>query len=205
MKMTVTKLDAAKRQLCSAVRMFFADDDAIAIYTIANAALEIFEGRPKKKSQRASRSTKTRLFDVLRPGYPNLSEKEAWEEHHKAKNFFKHGGSLKASIVFDEAAIEAANASVLWFACLHYVNETALAQPPSEVDAFIIWWIAAQAILQNPEDYRAQIDNLCPGVRTASRQEQKRFGRQLIEDAVAGRLPFRFSRLGVTPGAKAPP
>jgi hypothetical protein len=103
--------------------------------------------------------------------------------------------------VFDEAA----NVSVLLLACVHYVNETALAQPESEVDAFIIWWIATQAIVQNPADYRAQIDNLCPGVRTASRQEQKRFGRQLIEDALAGRLPFRFGDLGVTPGAEAPP
>jgi len=191
MKTTVTKLDAAKRQLCCAIRMFFADEDAIAVYTLANAALEIFEGRPKKGSQRGA---KTRLFDVLKTTttYQNVSsEKEAWKRVHEAKNFFKHRGSLQKSVVFDEEA----NDGVLWFACAHYVNETALAQQPSEVAAFIIWFIATQAILHNP-DQRAQIDNLCPGVRTASQQEQKRFGRQLIEDAVADRLPFRISRFG---------
>lgn|SRR5262249_22514950 len=140
MKTTVTKLDAAKRQLCSAIRMFFADDDAVAVYTLANAALEIlegrpkFEGRPKKGSQQASRPTRSRLFDLLKTRYPNLSHKDAWKEAHKAKNFFKHGGSLEASIVFAEEA----NDLVLLFACSHCVDQTALAQP-AEVDAFLIW------------------------------------------------------------------
>jgi hypothetical protein len=192
----ITKLDAAKRQLCSAIRMFFADDDAISVYTLANAALEIFEGRPKKVSQRGP---KTRLFDILRTIYPNLSKKEAWDRVHKVKNFFKHRGSLK-SVVFHEEA----NDSVLLFACSNCVNQTAPAQP-AEVEAFVLWWIATQAEIHEP-DWKDRIDKLYPGVRTASRQEKKRFGIKLIEDAVAGRLSFRISQFGAfTPGANPVP
>lgn len=186
MKTTVTKLDAAKRQLCCAIRLFFAGDDAIAVYTLAHAALEIFERRPKKGSQRASQPTQTRLFDILKTIYPNLSRKEAWDEVNKTKNFFKHGGSLDKSIVFHEEATD----SVLLFACFSCVNETAPAQP-IEVDAFIIWFLATEAVIHEP-DRKDQIDKLYPGVRTGSRQEKKHFGTKLIEDAEAGRLPFRI-------------
>jgi hypothetical protein len=36
-----------------------------------------------------------------------------------------------------------------------------------------------------------QIDRLYPGLRMASRSEQKRFGRRLLQDALAGRLVER--------------
>jgi hypothetical protein len=40
-KLTVTKLDAARRQLGVAIRLWFADDDPVAIHTLAAAAHEI--------------------------------------------------------------------------------------------------------------------------------------------------------------------
>jgi len=182
-KQTVTKLDAAKRQLCTAIRMFFADYDVLSVYTLAHAALEIFERRPKKEG-----GPKIRHFDVLKTTCPHLNEKDAWDYLHSVKNFFKHGGSLKSSVVFHEEAVD----SVLYFACCNCVNETAPDQPV-QVDAFIIWFLATKAEIHD-WDRKDQIDNFCPGIRTASRQEQKRFGVQLIADAVAGRLPFRMGK-----------
>jgi hypothetical protein len=191
--LTITKLDAAKRQLCTAIRMFFADDDAIAVCTLANAALEIFEGRPKKVSQRGA---KTRLFDIFKTtAYQNLSKKEAWDRVHKAKNFFKHGGSLQESVVFHEET----NDGVLLFACMNCAEQTAPAQP-AEVEAFFTWLVATQAVWPDPVEPQppqrrmtmAEIDAIYPGVRTASPQEKKRFGTKLIADAVAGRLAVRL-------------
>jgi hypothetical protein len=190
---TVTKPDAAKRQLCTAIRMFFADEDAVSVYTLAHAALEIFEGRPKKGLPRGA---ETRLFDILKINHP---KEEAWNRVHEVKNFFKHGGSRNKSVVFHEEAID----SVLLFACSNCLNQTAPAQPP-EVEAFIFWWLATNARTDDPAA-QAQIDKICPGVRTASRQEQKCFGVKLIEDAKAGRLPFRISKSNLTPGANPVP
>src|SRR5712692_11716002 len=39
----ITKLEAAHRQLTTAIRMFFADGDAVAVHTLACAAREIYE------------------------------------------------------------------------------------------------------------------------------------------------------------------
>jgi hypothetical protein len=41
----VSSEEAANRQLCTAIRMFFADDDAVAVHTLACAAREIYEKR----------------------------------------------------------------------------------------------------------------------------------------------------------------
>jgi hypothetical protein len=167
----VTKIDAAKRQLCVAIRMFFGSEDAIAVYTLANAALEIFEGRPQKKPARpGSKSTRFRLFDVLRKAYPNLSDEEAWKRIFNAKNFFKHGGSLEASVTFHEEA----NISVLLFASAHRQKYTAQDAPP-EVNAFILWFMATQPITitqetQEPDVIGPGINKHFPGMRTALRR-----------------------------------
>ncbi len=69
-----------------------------------------------------------------------------------------------------------------------------------EVQAFSIWFVAVEAPDEqamaeaDPADANAcramqrQIDQLYPGLRTAARAEKKRFGRRLLDDAVAGRL-----------------
>ncbi len=85
-KITITKLDAAKRQLSCAIRMFFANEDPVSVYTLGNAAPEIFEGRPSFRSRRKSKSA-YRLFDALRAAYPNLSDQHAWKKSTRQKLF----------------------------------------------------------------------------------------------------------------------
>jgi hypothetical protein len=45
---TISKLEAANRQLCTAIRMFFSDDNAVAVHTLACAAREIYEKHCRK-------------------------------------------------------------------------------------------------------------------------------------------------------------
>ena len=45
----ITKLAAARRQLCSAVRMFFAQEDELAIHTVASASLSIISDLKSKR------------------------------------------------------------------------------------------------------------------------------------------------------------
>ena len=40
-KIYVTKLAAAQRQLCAAIRMFFAGEDELAVHTVASAAYRV--------------------------------------------------------------------------------------------------------------------------------------------------------------------
>lgn len=48
-KVTVTKSEAAERQLCAAIRLLLADGDPIAIHTLARAADQITAGLMKAK------------------------------------------------------------------------------------------------------------------------------------------------------------
>ena len=89
---------------------------------------------------------------------------------------------------------------MLLFACANCVDHTAPNQP-AEVDAFITWFMATQEVVIEPVQPQspqrsftvADIDKIYPGVRTSSQEEKKRFGIQLIDDALAGRLAVRFS------------
>jgi hypothetical protein len=188
----MTKLEAAQRQLTTAIRMFFADGDPVAVHTLACAAREIYEKHCRKAGQ-------GRMFDFLQAGNPGRAEKELWNLLNAARNFFKHeGDSLDQSIEFDDTMND--------FAILSACTDCAtLCSPhqPVEVQAFSIWFVAVespdeQAMAEaDPADVnacraiQAQIDGLYPGLRTASRAEKKRFGQRLLDDALAGRLVQR--------------
>ena len=83
---TVTKLDAARRQLETAVRLYFADADPVATHTLSCAAHEILETIHIKQSGMAT--TMHRDNPYLR------DSEEVRKEFHglitEAKNFFKH-------------------------------------------------------------------------------------------------------------------
>jgi hypothetical protein len=54
----ITKLEAAGRQLDSAIRMFFANEDILAVHTVARAAFRILYDITKE-AKRMSRSMHT--------------------------------------------------------------------------------------------------------------------------------------------------
>lgn len=186
---TITKLEAANRQLCTAIRMFFADDDAVAVHTLACAAREIYE----KHCRSAGHG---RMFDFVKAGNPGKPEKQLWNLLNAARNFFKHeGASLDERIEFDDMM----NDFALLSACTDCATLCSPNQP-MEVQAFSIWFVAVEAPDEqvmaeaDPAEtnacraMQAEIDRLYPGLRTASRAEKKRFGARLLQDALAGRL-----------------
>jgi hypothetical protein len=186
---TITKLDAANRQLCAAIRMFFADGDAVAVHTLACAAREIYEKHCRLNGR-------GRMFDFVKSGNPGHAEKQLWTLLNAARNFFKHEGvSLEDRIEFDDTM----NDFAILSAC---TDCTTLCSPnqPVEVQAFSIWFVGVEAPDEkamaeaDPVDANAcramqvEIDKLYPGLRTASRVEKKRFGARLLQDALTGRL-----------------
>jgi len=81
-KLSVTKIEAAKRQLVTAVRLFFQESDAITIHTLTCAGQEILEVVGKSKG---IKSMKQKTLDLAR-------DKEFFlKKMDEAKNFFKHG------------------------------------------------------------------------------------------------------------------
>lgn len=79
----VTKLDAAKRQLKTAIRMFFEDGDTVSIHTLAAAAHEILRDLHRARGEQLG---SLKDYIELLPG----KQDEARRKANEAENFFKH-------------------------------------------------------------------------------------------------------------------
>jgi len=75
----VNKIEAAHRQLKTACRLFFQDEDSVSVHTLAWAAHEILDRNPK--------SAGSLLIDIANE---SPEAKTAHAELTEARNFFKH-------------------------------------------------------------------------------------------------------------------
>lgn len=92
-KITLDKIEVARRQLGSAIDLWFADGDPVAIHTLACAAHEVLAALLKRQGK------STLMFDPIwyQPGYAGEVKKAL----HKHYNFFKHADQdADASIEF---------------------------------------------------------------------------------------------------------
>ncbi|HWZ47861.1 MAG TPA: hypothetical protein VNX00_06540 [Herbaspirillum sp.] len=186
---TVTKLDAAHRQIRTAIRMYFAGDDMVSIHTLACAAREIYE----KHCQSAGND---RMFNYIQASHPDLSEKELWNIINSARNFFKHpdpDGDLNAFIQINDAS----NKAMLFCAC-HDCAMLCGSDQPAEVQAFNVWFMATEIPCLNNDPHQEDIDaankiqgllsRQFPGLREASLEAQREMGKQLLQEVICGNL-----------------
>lgn len=109
---TVSKLDAVKRQLETAVHLYFLSRDPISIHTRTAAAYGILKALNKH------RSGKNMLMDEIVSAYTKPGfEKEVYRKLHEAENFFKHADrDPESTLEFCPDATE----MVLWQGCVKY-------------------------------------------------------------------------------------
>lgn len=157
----VTKLEAAKRQLNTAIRLFFQREDCLSIHTLAAAAHGILLAIAKKRNPERA------LDSFLNPENPRIVPKYRQEYAdivRAAQNFLKHG-SRDSDQVFDfRPQMTAYN--VLDSLLLLEAIEGAKARSPEAI-FFEIWFfrkypdvmkegplkdILAKAPLLNPDD-----------------------------------------------------
>jgi hypothetical protein len=126
---TVSKLDAAKRQLDSAIDLWFHDGDDVAIHTLVFAAYEIIQDINKKHGN----TDATLLGLVQRNVIPERVE-DAMRLLKKAMTFFKHAdrdphGILEFNPEVSESLIE-----------LSMMGLGALGESATNLQkAFVIW------------------------------------------------------------------
>ena len=89
---TVTKLDAARRQLATAIELWFNERDTVSVYTLSHAAYEVIHDLGRKTRGRDL------LFDsiIIKDEYRN----EFVKHLKKPANFFKHGQRGPSKIEF---------------------------------------------------------------------------------------------------------
>jgi hypothetical protein len=184
----VTNLEAATRQLVTAIKLFFANGDPIAVHTLACAAREIYEKHCKAADI-------TRTFDYVKDSNTHLTEKQLWNILNGPRNFFKHPADhLNDSIEFSDEYND--------FMILSAVHDHGMLKgqdQPLEMQTYSTWFLAVNKHMVTPnsspgeieqaERITATLDRLFPGIRQASRAEKKAFGARMLELALAGKFP----------------
>ena len=108
MTATVTRLDAARRQLCLALRLFFSEADAVSTHTLTCAAHEILSVLTRHSPNTASAFAGVKgSFIFENPLVRPEKKKEYVDMIRKDYNFFKHSGSDPSeSVEFDSQRTE---------------------------------------------------------------------------------------------------
>lgn len=165
------KVDAARRQLEAAIRMFFAKEDALAVHTIASAAYRILrdlaEGTGNSKFHESCKS-------MIKPG----KEKEFWAAMNKSANFLKHADSDPSGILEIK---EEANDMTIATACLYW--ESLGNQLTPEMRGFMIWHmvINPDLFLDDTPAKKLLSQRDFDSLRALPRAEQIELGKHLIK------------------------
>jgi alkylhydroperoxidase/carboxymuconolactone decarboxylase family protein YurZ len=124
MEMKISKTDAAQRQLDTAIELYFAESDPVAIHTLAAAAYELI------RALREREGLPDEITDAIIPGR-EAEFRQLWNE---AQNFFKHADrDGDAVLEFDPA-----HTGLRLYVASHYFG--ALAPRTEAMLAFAVWY-----------------------------------------------------------------
>lgn len=166
----ITKLEAAERQLNTAIRLFFDGGDVVSVHSLAVAAANVFADVAERNG--SGQSWRTRMQDDT--GMPMKDLKALM---HEEWNFFKHADrDPDAKLSFDELLSDG-------FIFMATVGCGDLKPTSYLMQAFQIWYIAAY-----PKSFPADeplfedAKNLLSGLAEQSRAKQLQRGAAFIEE-----------------------
>ena len=172
-KIRVNKIEAARRQIDTGIRMLFSKEDPVAIETLAMAALRIVRDLAAKKDDSyMHKVTKT----IIKPGM----EKKFWRQMQAPANFLKHADKDPDGIL--DNLDEEANEGTLFLACLFYQDLGN--QYTQEMITLVAWYMALHPeFLRDDANtrFRQPFEEASLDVRGKSRAEQLSIGNQLLQ------------------------
>ncbi|MBU1211051.1 MAG: hypothetical protein KJ587_07245 [Alphaproteobacteria bacterium] len=165
--MKISKLEAARRQLVTSIRLLFEDADSISVYTLAHASWEVLDALCKHEGKLRFRAEMS--------GANRMSEKAIKKIASHGRNFFKHADNDPEDVLedFDDTL----NDHVLIAATMDY--SVLASSKPMEVQLYPLWYFAVypeKLLLPAMNDIRDASDQLFPGLSSAPRDRQKAAG-----------------------------
>jgi hypothetical protein len=127
--LTLTKFEAAERQLIQAIRLFFEEGDPISIHTLAEAAVQVFRDLALKYD--------TSSCITEHPSLSHISKSVIYNTMNEARNFFKHAGKDPDKVL--EFDVTRNNISLLECSTLH---TSIKGEVIPEVLAFELWFLS---------------------------------------------------------------
>lgn len=166
-----TKLDAARRQLETAITLLFTSGDAISTHTLAYAAFGILKDVAGHRGGSGVMATAEALVSAGRKG-------EFWKGFSRAGNFFKHADRDPDAVLIgmpeeeNEALISIALSIYEGLGCIKSV----------ELQAFSLWWscINFERICDVKEPFISWLNENHGRLHADSRKELLELGRELL-------------------------
>jgi hypothetical protein len=170
----ITKEESARRELETAIYLFFFEGDEISIHVLASSAAQILTDVCKSKNVKSFRDI---LMEFVNPGY----EKEASNKLKEAYNYFKH-----ADLDTDdqlERFHPGVNGPILFSCCHDYQHafKRTIPELPSSLLIFFLWYLAVHPeMMPNGIPATEQIFEAFDGLDQKPEPEQLRAGRELL-------------------------
>lgn len=157
---SVTKLEAAKRQLNSAIRLLFVGEDAISVHSIAVGAANLLSDLADHKPDITSWREMMREDQGMTPAQIKGVLNRSW-------NFFKHADrDPKEQLEFDAKESE----YIMFFATLECGE---LTETTTEMQIFQLWFLAAgRTRLDDDNEIQKFSEALFPCLHQLSREKQ---------------------------------
>lgn len=166
-----TKLDAARRQLETAISLLFSEGDAISIHTLAYAAFGILKDVATHRGVTKVLATAAVLAEAGKKG-------KFWKGFNRAGNFFKHADRDPVDVLSgvpedeNEALISIALSIYDGLGCIRSI----------ELQAFSLWWssINFQGIEDVEEPFISWLSTNHSRLHADTRKELLELGQELL-------------------------
>lgn len=182
-RLMVSKLEVAKRQIDTAIRMIFSDADPVVVHTIAAAGNQIVRDICQKRGDIAHYSE---FVGLINPS----GEKKFWALFNRTASFLKHANHDPHGVYeFEEEETDfLIGLSIRWYKDLGN-------HPTAEMTSYFVWWnlmypdlISAEGLAvfddaKMGDTYRA----LKAAMSNLDREQQRKAGAVLL-----GLVPSRF-------------
>jgi hypothetical protein len=178
----LSKTDIARRQLVTAIRLFFDDSDPVSVYTLAANAWEVIDvlcnSNDIDSISNQSRSH-IPIGEDLKRDYINSPY----------RNFFKHADRDVGAMLdgFDDQKCD----SIIYLAAEDYMRFKK--ESPLEFQVFQLWYLALfpEKVTDDAlAKLLGSIEVYFPKLRELARWEQKRIGRQVLLRAIGDAVPM---------------
>jgi hypothetical protein len=174
-EIVLTKIEVAQRQLMTALRLFFADEDQVSIYTLASNAWEIIDALCNRRGtlsiSNQSREHIAPEMDLLRD-YINSPY----------RNYFKHADRDAENEL--PGLDDQRNDHLLFLAVEDYIRFNQ--RSPIEFQVYQLWYLAiyVEKVADDAlERVMPGIDAIFSGIRERSRSDQKTMARNALAGA----------------------
>ena len=175
-ELELNKTNVARRQLETAIELFFREQDPVSIHTLTAAAYEVLADVARGRGQRMN------LAEQLETLFPEEVANKLARLMRKPQNFFKHAErDVNASITFKPKQ----TADLLLDACTKFPEIAGYST--SAMTVFVYWYVINNDLpYKMTADQKSAFENLEKAFRESPRHEFYSLGLQVVPRVFVG-------------------